>query len=501
MNSIHATLFDFIHSGHLALLSLSIIAIVWFGRYIYGIARDPLKKVPGPFINRCVNWKLKFATISGRRMYYVHELHERYGPYVRLSPTEVTVSDPEGFIQIHKVSSGFTKANWYNELVNLERSTLFTMVDAKDHGARRRLMARAFSKTYLRQHWEGVVREKVRLCITKLLEESNGVGKANILKWWTLMTTDVATHLMFGESFHMIEQGKKDEYIRILEIALMGGGIGAELPLVRAIGKHLPFEPFKTLFGGNKYIMEKAQTAVNNAYAADGEKNLFAHIIHEAGKGEQLDEIDVKLEAGALIVAGSDTTAVTLTYLVWCVLSSPELSASLCAELKGLPVDYSDRDLEDLPVLSAVIEETLRLYGAAPGGIPRQKPNGPEYLGGYLIPAGTTVTTQAYSLHRNARIFPDPLAFDHTRWLPTEGFTRENLPEPELAKSIFSPFGAGARACLGIHLARTELRLGAAEFFLRCPNAKLAPTTTPQSMEMENHFLIAPKSHKCEIIC
>lgn len=190
---------------------------------------------------------------------------------------------------------------------------------------------------------------------------------------------------------------------------MMGGGIGAELPLVRAIGKHMPFEPFKTLFGGNKYLMKKAQIAVNNAYAADGEKNLFAHMIHEAGKGVQLDELDVKLEAGALIVAGSDTTAVSLTYLVWCVLSRPEVAASLSIELRRLPDDYSDRDLEDLPVLSAIIEETLRLYGAAPGGIPRQKPSGPEYLGGYLIPPGTTVTTQAYSLHRNARVFPDPL--------------------------------------------------------------------------------------------
>lgn len=141
-------------------------------------------------------------------MYYVHELHERYGPYVRISPTEVAVSDPESFIRIHKVSSGFTKADWYNEFVGFERSTLFTMVDAKDHGARRRLMARAFSKTYLRQHWESVVREKTRLSLTKLVEESQEGGKADLLKWWTLMATDVATHLMFGESFHMIEQGK-----------------------------------------------------------------------------------------------------------------------------------------------------------------------------------------------------------------------------------------------------------------------------------------------------
>lgn len=364
-------------------------------------------------------------------MYYVHELHQQYGPYVRISPTEVAVSDPEGFIQIHKVTSGFTKSDWYDDLVQLERSTLFTMVDAKAHGARRRLMARAFSKTYLRQNWEGIVREKIRLSVTKMLEESNRAGRADVFKWWTFMATDVATHLMFGESFHMIEQGKvsakpshtlkisrmmtddwdpkKDEYIRILEMSLQGGGIGAELPLVRAVGKHLPFEPFRTLFGGNDYLIRKAQIAVNNAYAAGGEKNLFAHIIHEAGKGVRLDETDVKLEAGALIVAGSDTTAVSLTYLIWCVLSRPELSELLCKELEQLSDDYSDRDLEHLPVLNAVIEETLRLYGAAPGGIPRQKPTGPEHLGGYLIPAGTTVTTQAYSLHRDARVFPNPL--------------------------------------------------------------------------------------------
>lgn len=192
-------------------------------------------------------------------------------------------------------------------------------------------------------------------------------------------------------------------------MALQGGGIGAELPLVRAVGQYLPFEPFRTLFGGNHYLQEKAQIAVKNAYAPGNEKNLFAHMIHEAEKGVNLDETDVELEAAALIVAGSDTTAVSLTYLVWCVLSRPELTDWLCTELKQLPEEYCDRDLEDLPILNAVIEETLRLYGAAPGGMPRQKPAGPEYLGGHLIPAGTTVTTQAYSLHRDPRVFPDPL--------------------------------------------------------------------------------------------
>ncbi len=101
---------------------------------------------------------------------------------------------------------------------------------------------------------------------------------------------------------------------------------------------------------------------------------MFAHIILEAEKGEQLDDLDVKLEASALIVAGSDTTAVTLTYLVWAVLSRPDLRALLVRELSKLPDEYGDRDLEELPLLCAVVEETLRLYGAAPGGTPRAVP-------------------------------------------------------------------------------------------------------------------------------
>ena len=82
------------------------------------------------------------------------------------------------------------------------------MVDSKAHGVRRKLLARAFSKTYLRQHWEGVVRGKASLAVDKMRAESGKEGSTDMLKWWTLMATDVATHLMFGDSFHMIEEGK-----------------------------------------------------------------------------------------------------------------------------------------------------------------------------------------------------------------------------------------------------------------------------------------------------
>ena len=50
-------------------------------------------------------------------MYYVQSLHNTYGPYVRLSPTEIAVADPTAFSQIHRIGSGFVKTQWYQDLV------------------------------------------------------------------------------------------------------------------------------------------------------------------------------------------------------------------------------------------------------------------------------------------------------------------------------------------------------------------------------------------------
>jgi cytochrome P450 len=65
---------------------------------------------------------------------------------------------------------------------------------------------------------------------------------------------------------------------------------------------------------------------------------------------------------------------------------------------------------------------------------------------------------------------------------------------------VFNPFGAGSRACLGIHVARMELRYAVAIFFMELKGARLAETVTDESMAPLNFFLIAPKGHKCEIV-
>lgn len=64
----------------------------------------------------------------------------------------------------------------------------------------------------------------------------------------------------------------------------------------------------------------------------------------------------------------------------------------------------------------------------------------------------------------------------------------------------FNPFGQGARQCLGIHLGWMQLRLATALFFRRCPRAKLAPSTAPESMVMIDSFIAGmPKARRCAI--
>lgn len=140
-------------------------------------------------------------------MYYVHSLHQKYGYYVRLSRDEVSVADPTGFQHIHRINSGFSKTRWYQDAVLFPRHTLFTMNDPKQHAARRRLLSRAFSKTYLRQHCEAAVRQIVECAVAQMASKGRD-GPVDILQWWTFMATDISAKLNFGESFNMVDYGK-----------------------------------------------------------------------------------------------------------------------------------------------------------------------------------------------------------------------------------------------------------------------------------------------------
>lgn len=166
--------------------------------------------------------------------------------------------------------------------------------------------------------------------------------------------------------------------------------------------------------------------------------------------------------------AGSDTSGTTLTYLAW-ELSKPhnidtltalrdELRVSCAAGPTGDAEELTARQLDGLPVLHAVIMETLRLHAAIPGEQPRITPPnaslGPPGCTVSGIPAGVKVNSQAHSLHRNPDVFPEP-----ERWLPQRWLTDDGKIDGGGEKGRwFWAFGSGGRMCIGSNLAMIEMK-------------------------------------------
>jgi cytochrome P450 len=150
---------------------------------------------------------LKKAIVGGRRIFFIDELHQKYGDVVRIAPDEVSVADVDGFKKIHSTTQKLNKGKWYEELTIFPRHSVFTMQTKETHAARRKLFARGFSKTYLREHYERIVADKARLAVAGIKKRALA-GNADLMQWWTFLATDTVGQLGFGESFGMLEKGE-----------------------------------------------------------------------------------------------------------------------------------------------------------------------------------------------------------------------------------------------------------------------------------------------------
>jgi cytochrome P450 len=196
---------------------------------------------------------------------------------------------------------------------------------------------------------------------------------------------------------------------------MMISGIRTELSTFVKLAGYLPIPSIQNALKLSERLKAYGRAAIENhkeyinSSTGLNSISLFSRFLDSSQNGD-LSIPQISAEASNLIVAGSDTTAVSLTYLVWAVNrpQNRETKRKLQAEIESLPLDASLVDISDLKYLRMVVDESLRLYGAAPGSLPRVCPPGGAKLGDYFIPAGTTVSTQAYTLHRDGAIFENP---------------------------------------------------------------------------------------------
>jgi cytochrome P450 len=169
-------------------------------------------------------------------------------------------------------------------------------------------------------------------------------------------------------------------------------------------------------------------------------------------------------EAQIFTFAGTETAAWALSVMTFYLLSMPNITQKLRAELNTAIPDAqkvpSWKKLEQLPYLSAIISEGLRLSIGVSTRQHRICPDETLVLDTgereWIIPKGTVIAMSNPSIHFNSDIFPDPTRFDPERW----------IKNPGLERYLWS-FSKGPRRCLGVNLAYAELYLCIAMLFRR----------------------------------
>ncbi len=168
----------------------------------------------------------------------------------------------------------------------------------------------------------------------------------------------------------------------------------------------------------------------------------------DAETGAPLDDEALADEVMTLIVAGHETTGVTLNW-IWHLLAwHPEAAAQLQAEVDTLPTQAPPRfaDLPRLPCARRVMDEALRLY--PPVWLFTRRAVAEDHLGGFRVPVGTEIAIPVYTLHRHPDHWQAPEVFDPDRFLPERTRARHRY--------AYLPFSMGARRCTGEVFAQTE---------------------------------------------
>jgi len=194
-------------------------------------------------------------------------------------------------------------------------------------------------------------------------------------------------------------------------------------------------------------LAEIAQRRQENSQRSD----ILSLLINaEYDDGTKMSDQELRDELMTLLFAGHETTASAMAWALYWVHRYPEVKAKILAELAALPADATPMDITRLPYLSAVCNETLRIYPVAIMTFSRWAEVDLTLMG-HAIPQGTQLMGCIYLLHQNPDLYPEP-----------EKFKPERFLERQFAPYEYMPFGGGERRCIGDALALFELKLALA---------------------------------------
>ncbi|KAI8230942.1 putative sterigmatocystin biosynthesis P450 monooxygenase STCB [Colletotrichum sp. SAR 10_86] len=469
-------------------VSIAFAALIVF--YLARCIASPLWKLPGPFWSRITPLALRWNEFNATRTLYVHSLHLKYGPVVRIAPNEVSFTSYEAVKEIYgSLGSGYDKSSFYNLFRVFKRRTMFSTLEKGDHAKRKRIIADRYANS-------NVVKPTALSGIEKRAKEfvrqCGEHTKTSMDVYISLhaYACDCITHHLFHpygtnslqkkEDLDMMHQVTSDDSLRS-----------------RLVQHHYPvfYQYFSKLL--DLFLDPRTTPLAQNFVIGATSKidpapftllNRLQDKTESSSSVNQLDSTDIAAESMDHMVAGIDTTGDSLCFLMW-ELSQPsslEFQKKLQNEIRENP----DVSFDKLSYLDAVVQEGLRCFPAIPMSLPRVVPHGGKQIDGFFVPEGSIVSSQAYSVHRNNdAVFPNPDVFNPERWMSPTG-------EAERKRHMFA-FSHGGRGCVGKHLALAEMKILLRDIYGRFTSVP-DMSMTVESMRSHDQVISArPLGQRC----
>ncbi|RDL42235.1 uncharacterized protein BP5553_02214 [Venustampulla echinocandica] len=465
----------------LSTLAIAIAGIYVSSLAVYRLYFSPIANIPGPKLAAVTQWfETYYELVSGGGGNFTREIkkmHEKYGPIVRINPTEVHIDDVEYYETLYAPSMPYSKLQMFENRFNMPRAT-FATASHDLHKPRRAALAPFFSTRRIQGHGR-LMQELVDRICGRLTEEYQGKGKALILNdVYGCLSGDVITNLAFARSYDLLSTEHWESPFTI-----------AVNNLIRDSHTMTHFSwiiPFMNLFP-DKLIMaisdnarpivqfrQEMEQQIRDILAGKNEDaklasydTVFAELLNSKLPPHELTQDRLQNEAVSVIGAGFETTRWALTVASYHILANPAITERLRQELiEAIPDPdniLSWADLQALPYLTACIEEALRLSYGIVQRSPRVSPEIGFQYKDIHIPPGFPVSMDNWHMHHNETVFPDSYTYKPERWLG-------NPKGPDGVKNLsryMVAFGRGNRMCLGMPMAYCEIYIALASLFRR----------------------------------
>ncbi|KAI5464211.1 cytochrome P450 [Mariannaea sp. PMI_226] len=433
---------------------------------IYRLWFSPLAHIPGPKLAALTQYYEIYydVVLGGQYTFKINDMHEKYGPIVRINPWEVHVGDPDFFSELYTgPSSRRDKWTFYTQQSGAPQSSLATI----DHNPSklRRSALNPFYSTHSVRRLQPVIEERVDALLAAFLnyaEVSNG-QPLDVMYPYSALTNDVINEYAFSRSHHLVE--KSDFGAEVTNNLLIGTHMGPfvqhvswVLTLVNALPESISSRCMPG-WGGFVKMKNDILDHIRNLEAQQSpDPNSF--------KPREKSAAAKPTQEGQLLVEGGTlTTSWAMSLATFHLLKRPDTLRKLRDELFEVIPDPKETlslsKLENLPYLCGVVKEALRLSIGTSSRLARVAPNETlvfhdrENDKEWQLPPGSVVGMSPYKTVMDENIFYDARGFHPERW----------VEDGERLEKYLSIFCSGNRVCLGMALAHAEMSMVLAKLF------------------------------------